>query len=322
MDIKLSGMDKNNQNVTITMPLLPEEISYSSTARFQEYEILDLGEVKLPRGRNLNTYSWDATFPSIKREYLPFLHGGKLQKPEVYINHIEYWKNNQRKVNLMIQSTALNQRTVYIEEFSYRMTSIGDYQYSISLVDAVDLILNKQKKRVSGKNTKKYKVKSKKETLRDIAKKFYGDGSKYKRIYNANKALIDKRNKAEKKKGKKTSKYKIYKGQVLTIPSASKIVSKKNSSILVLQKAINKDQYAKVSETGILDSKTKLAMKKISIKNGKRGEVVKFVQGKVGVTKDGICGTKTVKGIKSYQRKHSLKVDGIAGYNTLMKMIK
>lgn len=211
MDIKLSGMDKNNQNVTITMPLLPEEISYSSTARFQEYEILDLGEVKLPRGRNLNTYSWDATFPSIKREYLPFLHGGKLQKPEVYINHIEYWKNNQRKVNLMIQSTALNQRTVYIEEFSYRMTSIGDYQYSISLVDAVDLILNKQKKRVSGKNTKKYKVKSKKETLRDIAKKFYGDGSKYKRIYNANKALIDKRNKVEKKKGKKHQSIKFIK---------------------------------------------------------------------------------------------------------------
>lgn len=322
MDIKLSGKNKNNQNVTITIPLLPEEISYSSTARFQEYEILDLGEVKLPRGRNLNTYSWDAAFPSINRENLSFLHGGKLQKPEVYINHIEYWKNNQKKVNLMIQSTAFNQRTVYIEEFSYRMTSIGDYQYSISLVDAVDLILNKQKKRASSKNTKKYKVKSNKETLRDIAKKFYGDGGKYNRIYNANKSLIDKKNKAEKKKGRKVSKYKIYKGQVLTIPSASKTTSKKNSSILALQKAINKDKYAKVSETGILDSKTKVAMKKVLIKNGKRGEVVKFVQGKVGVTKDGICGSKTVKGIKSYQRKHGLKVDGIAGYNTLMKMMK
>lgn len=322
MDIKLSGKNQNNQNVTITIPLLPEEISYSSTARFQEYEILDLGEVKLPRGRNLNTYSWDAIFPSITRENLTFLRGGKLQKPENYINHIEYWKNNQKKVNLMIQSTALNQRIVYIEEFSYRMTSVGDYQYSISFVDAADLVLNKQKRQSSGKNTKKYKVKSNKETLRDIAKKYLGDGSKYKKIYNVNKALIDKRNKEEKKKGRKVSKYKIYKGQILTIPSDAKTTVKKSSSVLALQKAINKDKYAKVSETGLLDSKTKVAMKKILVRSGRRGEIVKFVQGKVGVTKDGICGSKTVKGIRSYQRKHGLNVDGIAGYQTLMKMIK
>ena len=62
-------------------------------------------------------------------------------------------------------------------------------------------------------------------------------------------------------------------------------------------------------------------MKKIVIRSGKRGEVVKFVQGKVGTTIDGICGAKTVKGIKAYQRKHNLKVDGMAGYNTLIKMV-
>ena len=57
------------------------------------------------------------------------------------------------------------------------------------------------------------------------------------------------------------------------------------------------------------------------IRSGKRGEVVKFVQGKVGTTKDGICGSKTVKALKPTRESINLKVDGMAGYNTLIKMV-
>lgn len=321
MEIKIS--EASNSKKYIKVPLLPEELSYSSTTWFQEYEILDLGEVKLPRGRNLSTVSWEGIFPAVSRDTLSFVkkQNTALNSPGHYINYIQDWKKNHKKLNLKIPGTTLKKLPVYIAEFSYHIASMGDYNYSITMVEAADLSLNKTvKKRTSGKSTKKYKVRNNKETLRDIAKKSYGDGQKYKTIYKANKSLIDKKNASQRKKGIKTKPYQIYQGQVLTIPSVSG-TSKKNTSVVALQKAINKDKYAKLSVNGKLDAKTKNAMKKIVIKSGKRGEVVKFVQWKVETAKDGICGAKTLKAIKAYQRKHNLKVDGMAGYNTLIKMV-
>lgn len=321
MEIKISEASNSKKNIKI--PLLPEELTYSNTTRFQEYEILDLGEIKLPRGRNLSTVSWEGIFPAVSRETLSFVkkQNTEFNSPSYYVNYIQDWKKNHKKLNLEIPGTTLKKISVYIEEFSYHIASLGDYNYSISFVEAADLSLNKTvKKRSSGKSTKKYKVRNNEETLRDIAKKFYGDGQKYKTIYKANKSLIDKKNASQRKKGIKTKPYQIYQGQVLTIPSLSG-TSKKKTAVIALQKAINKDKYAKLSVNGKLDAKTKNAMKKIVIRSGKRGEVVKFVQGKVGTTIDGICGAKTVKGIKAYQRKHNLKVDGMAGYNTLIKMV-
>ena len=65
----------------------------------------------------------------------------------------------------------------------------------------------------------------------------------------------------------------------------------------------------------------KAAMKKIKIRRGRRGQVVKFVQKIVGTKQDGIYGSKTAAAVKRYQRKHKLTVDGVVGYKTLLKMI-
>lgn len=327
--------EAENTNSYITLPMLPETIEYSSSSRFQEYEVLDLGKVMLPKGRNLCRIAWEGTFPDstrkgqsyIQKEINPLNKEKKildtgLKKPEYYINFLESKRKGNKKIELLISDSVINKRMMYIEEFKYKLTSAGDYQYTVQFVDAQDLVFNKSVKRSSKKDSK-YKVKSNKETLRDIAKKYYGDGGKYQTIYKANKKLIDQRVVKERKKNKKLSKYAIFKGQVLTIP-ASLASEKQKAAVLALQKAINKDkgQYKKVTENGRLDSKTKTVMKQIFIRRGKRGEVVKFVQGRVGAEKDGICGDYTVKKIKIYQRKKGLKADGIAGYDTLMKMVK
>lgn len=327
--------EAESTNSYITLPMLPETIEYSSSSRFQEYEVLDLGKVMLPKGRNLCRIAWEGTFPDstrkgqsyIQKEINPLNKEKKildtgLKKPEYYINFLESKRKGNKKIELLISDSVINKRMMYIEEFKYKLTSAGDYQYTVQFVDAQDLVFNKSVKRSSKKDSK-YKVKSNKETLRDIAKKYYGDGGKYQTIYKANKKLIDQRVVKERKKNKKLSKYAIFKGQVLTIP-ASLASEKQKAAVLALQKAINKDkgQYKKVTENGRLDSKTKTVMKQIFIRWGKRGEVVKFVQGRVGAEKDGICGDHTVKKIKIYQRKKGLKADGIAGYDTLMKMVK
>lgn len=66
-------------------------------------------------------------------------------------------------------------------------------------------------KKPSNNKPKTYTVKHG-DSMWEIAKKYLGDGSKYKQLYNMNKDLIDKRNAKE-----GTSKYTIYTGQVLRL---------------------------------------------------------------------------------------------------------
>lgn len=317
--MKIKITDTKNTKSVLILPVMPQEVEYSSSSRFQEYEILDLGKVSLPRGRNLSSLKWEGLFPAYSRKEMTLFNKiERLKDPKVYVKQIESWRKARRQLSIRIEDTLLENEKMYIDEFTYTMNSIGDYKYTISFLQAESISMKKTKRKSS--KSKKYKVKRNDETLREISKKYYGDGSMYRVIYKANKKLIDKENAEKKKEKKKVSQYKIYKGQVLTIPALS-TSEKKKVSILMLQKAINKDKYAKVKETGKLNASTKNAIKKIKIRSGKRGEVVKFVQRKVGADKDGICGPKTVKKIKAYQRKNHLKVDGVAGEKTLMKMV-
>lgn len=68
---------------------------------------------------------------------------------------------------------------------------------------------------VKKNNTKtKYYTVKKGDTLSSIAKKYYGSKDKAKKIYEANKSAIDKRN----KKTKASNKYTVYKGMKLKMP--------------------------------------------------------------------------------------------------------
>ena len=64
----------------------------------------------------------------------------------------------------------------------------------------------------TSKKTRYYTVKTG-DCLWNIAKAYYGDGTKYTKIYNANKQMIDKRN-----KGYNVDRYTIYPNQKFVIP--------------------------------------------------------------------------------------------------------
>ena len=56
------------------------------------------------------------------------------------------------------------------------------------------------------------------------------------------------------------------------------------------------------------------------VKQGSRGTVVKQVQQKVGVSADGIFGSRTAYAVKRWQRSHGLVADGVVGPRTGTKM--
>ena len=53
-----------------------------------------------------------------------------------------------------------------------------------------------------------------------------------------------------------------------------------------------------------------------TIRKGSRGEAVKILQTKLGITADGIFGAKTEAAVKQFQSQHGLAIDGIVGAKT------
>ncbi len=88
--------------------------------------------------------------------------------------------------------------------------------------------------------------------------------------------------------------------------------------------ALKKWQQSKnLAADGIAGPDTFMAMglyELILLKQGTRGDTVKKLQEKLGVTADGQFGAGTEKAVKDYQKANGLKVDGMAGPATLAQM--
>ena len=320
MDIYITGKNAKGANQKIQLPVIPEEIETSLDGKFAEYDIYRFGQINVPNGKNLSELGWDSFLPGESRKGMKFVH--KWTDPAVLDALLNYWTVHGTVVNVCITGTKIN-KDMMISQYVSTIKSLKDYYYTILFIDYEKISVSSSKRKRKTTKVKKKKVKVKKgQTLRKLAKKYLGSSKKYKLIYNANKKLIDARNKKERKKHpkKKISKYTIYKGQVLVIPvPSSKSVS--NSKVSELKKAMNKDGYSKLKVDKKLTSAMKSAMKKIKIRRGRRGKVVKFVQKIVRTKQDGIYGSKTAAAVKRYQRKHKLTVDGVVDYKTLLKMI-
>ena len=105
-----------------------------------------------------------------------------------------------------------------------------------------------------------------------------------------------------------------------------------SSNCLALQKAINADKVASLTEDGKNDPKTKKAIRKIQLSakynsvegrwvTGSKGECVRFVQMRLGIAEDGLYGAGTRSAVIAWQIEHGLVGDGVCGPVTLMTMV-
>lgn len=223
MQIKLTGKNSKNKSVNIYIPVLPEKIIYKSEGRFQEYDIINKGQVNLPNGKEPTIVGWESFFPGpvLKKER----YVNKYKSPKTYHNMIDYWRRNGKKVKVLITGTPINLYT-YISSYeeSYEGAN-GSINYSIQFTQAIDISVEKVKKKTKGKTsgnkrtkkTSKSYVIKKGDCLWNIAKKFYKDATKWKIIYKANKSTIEA---AAKKHGYKSSSngHWIFAGTKIKIP--------------------------------------------------------------------------------------------------------
>lgn len=218
-----SSSQKGTKDVKLYFPVNPEKMAYSGATYYQEYVILDKGPVKFPSGNEISIINWESFFPGEALQRQPYVT--KWQSPNALHKQLETWRTKGTKLKLNITGTPFSM-WAYIDSYKpVAEDSYGSLYYTIEFSQAITVSISSTKKknqtsgtaRVSKTSTqKKYTVK-KGDCLWNIAKKYYGSGTQWKKIYNENKTTIEN---AAKKHGKKSSNNGnlIYPGTVLKIP--------------------------------------------------------------------------------------------------------
>lgn len=223
MQVDIYIREKNGSR-EIRIPILPERFSFpGGEATFITTEIMGRGEVAVPSGQELATYSWESEFPGALRKNDPMIRG-TWQDPKNYRSLLEEWKRKGIELNLLITGYPVNM-DVYCKDFvPDGEGAFGDIFYEVEFIEARHItvsttVLETQTATRPTTSSNTYTIKSG-DTLWAIAVKFYGDGTKWQLIYEANKEIIES---TAKKHGKSSSDngHWIYPGVTLTIPSES-----------------------------------------------------------------------------------------------------
>lgn len=225
--LKKSNSDK------FMLPVNPESFSFTEKHNNTSVNVNSIGEVNLIGKRGLKEGTISSFFPN--QDY-NFGNNSGRKAPYVYVNTILKWKEEGKPIRLIVGGNINVQVT--IESFKYgEQDGTGDVYYLLGIKEYKAVTVTKVKNSTSVKTTskkststssksttssKKTTTSSKKRTTENkpktktykvrkgdclwkIAKKFYGNGALYTKIYKANKSKIKNPNV-------------IRVGQVLTIP--------------------------------------------------------------------------------------------------------
>ncbi len=215
------AMYLGDDNQTLKLPTNPEELLVSSEQANEKFEILKLGQIVIPTHMELKEYSFECEFPHNPLSYVETPN--EFIGPDDYIKIFESWRLSNKPIRFIAHNGIGEDvnSLVLIEsiEITEKAGEEGDKYISFSLVEykayskkeqVVVQAANTAKKVLSAittdnpKKPKTYTV-AKGDTLWGIAKRFYGNGAQYTKIYNTNKSKIKNPNL-------------IYPGQVIDIP--------------------------------------------------------------------------------------------------------
>ena len=219
----------------VELPVLPEKITVKTSGQSTEKTVLELGNVNLLKSAKLRTVTFNSFFPASK---IPSVSARKLHNPLWYVQKIKAVMKSKKPLRFVLIGNDLDinaQMSVESFEYSESYGAVGDFEYKLSLKEWVDysprkvtiaqnIVVAESKKRsgtppAAPKDDKSVKYTIKRgDCLWVICQQNYGNGNLYPKLYAANKAVIDAKN-----KGTGNPKYTIYVGTVLTLPPKEKL---------------------------------------------------------------------------------------------------
>lgn len=207
----------------LLLPITPESIKIHKPNDNQRINLID-GEYTVIKNHGLNEISFECLIPNMEYPFARYIDGFK--PPKYFIEQLRNIKEKKEAIYLIINRKTPTGEYFWSEKFLVTLENLDitesanygfDIMVSISLKGFEELqttLINKNNEIVYSRNDSTspkpssditYVVK-KGDTLWGIAKKYYGDGSKYIKIFEANKSKIEKANL-------------IYVGQILVIPA-------------------------------------------------------------------------------------------------------
>lgn len=234
MEIWLYKKDNGRRSSGFCFPTLPEKIRVSDETSYQEFSIISKGSVKIPKGMNPTSVSWDGTFfgPSKANESW-LVKRGQYKTPTECETILRKWQTSGQILQLIATDCNINM-DVTISKFDCDNTGgLGNKDYSIEFAQYRELKIYTTDELKIVKYTKprpapapapsapankgNYTVKSG-DCLWNIARKYYGNGTLWTKIRDANMGTIQSWcNRYN--HGNTIGGTLIYPGEVLTIPN-------------------------------------------------------------------------------------------------------
>lgn len=218
-------------------PITPSKIDTKIKGQNKTLTLINDNEINVLKTPGLTEVSFNLLLPNVKYpKSLAFYESG-FQNAKFYLDELEKLKKEKKAVYWKLTRELPNMTPLYNNEMK---VSVEDYTIKEDAKEGFDVVVSVKLKQYRDYGTKipNISFNSLKKTSRptdktqettkytvvtgdclwNIAKKFYGDGSKYMAIYNANKSVIG---------GNPNL---IRPGQVLTIPGAKDVSSSEGSS--------------------------------------------------------------------------------------------
>lgn len=204
----------------LQLPMAPDRIQVSTATTFLSYDIMNVGEHRIPRGEELTGFKWTAILPGEGRKDAPYVQAW--QDPSAIVNKFSMWKNKGKKLKLTVSKTPIN-HAVFLVSVQYDFSGgMGDIEYTVEFCVAKEVIVGteddaaEQDSAGAGVKTTApatqppaattYTVKSG-DSLWKIAQNTLGDGSRWREIYDMNKDTVG------------SNPNLIYPGQVYNLPA-------------------------------------------------------------------------------------------------------
>ncbi|UVI32091.1 LysM peptidoglycan-binding domain-containing protein [Paenibacillus spongiae] len=194
----------NNGAEKLRLPVPPSEYSKVTGINTQTVNINDSGEINQIGKRKLDTLSISSYFPANPND--PIAHYRGYPTPARCLNMISKWRESGRPIRLIISGGTLNiNQPMVIESFTvsqkkgpedvYFDMELKEYRFfNLEVVNEKDNPIGKYvgESRPSERTIPKTYTIVSGDTLYVIAKKFYGDGNKWKELKQRNN-IVDER---------------------------------------------------------------------------------------------------------------------------------
>lgn len=189
-----------NDREGFRIPVNPEAVTVKASGDGEEFDIAGTGKVNVPKSAMLEEYQFNSFFPARETHYSPVA----FREPHYYIDNLKRWRKEKTPIRFMyVDGSFTVNELVTIEEFEYDETGgDADVNYTLNLKQYIPFGPKKMKvvSKTPGKAVVKKPAPPRENTkavpatyslvagdsLWKVAKKFLGDGARYREIANLN----------------------------------------------------------------------------------------------------------------------------------------